>query len=274
LYFFDGGNSTFWRSAVGKLYNTPADLTSDQIRRGFLYGDYIDAQRQNLGTNPDGSGKIPVFSLVETGGAYTEDTTAASYIQPAELNQAVWMSIIHGARGIIYFDHSFAGPGGSDNNMFETYYQTASNFPDTGGYANPNGVSMYAQVKAVDALIAKLAPVINSPFAINYVSVTPNGVVCLPGCSGDGSAVFDTTGIDVMAKWYTGGGSLTNGAWIFASPRASEAAINISASFTVADPKATTVTVIDENRSIPVGANHQFTDAFATGLTVHIYSVH
>ncbi|HEX7665876.1 MAG TPA: hypothetical protein VF407_15220, partial [Polyangiaceae bacterium] len=261
--------------AGGHLYDTKGDLTVDQIRRGFLYGDYVDAQRAELGTNADGSGTTPIWGLVETGGAYTEDTTAASYIQPAELNQAVWMSILHGARGIIYFDHSFAGPAQSDNNVFDTYYKTASNFPNTGNYANPSNVSMHAQVKATDALVAQLAPVIASPFALGYLTVTPKPVTCAVPCASDGASVFSTTGIDTATKWYTGGGALTNGAYVFASPRASEKATNIDATFTVADASATKAVLVGESaREITIDpATHTFKDTFATGLTVHIYRI-
>ncbi len=276
FYFFAGAYGDTAGYYGGTLYNVSTNsgnLTPDQLRRGFLYGDYIDSQRALLGTNSDGSGKIPLWSLVETGGPYTQNTVASSYIQPAELNQAVWMSFIHGARGLIYFDHSFAGPEQSDNNMFDSYYAAASNFPNTGGYANPGGISMYAQVKQTDQLVHQLAAIINSPFAINYVSVTPAAVTCLLPCQVDGSTVFSTVGIDVMAKWYTGGGAYSNGAYIFASPRASETAQNISATFTIADQNATSVTVINEGRTISINSKHQFVDNFATGLTVHIYQV-
>jgi hypothetical protein len=36
----------------------------------------------------------------------------------------------------------------------------------------------------------------------------------------------------------------------------------------------TTVTVVNENRTISINSNHQFVDNFATGLTVHIYQDH
>ena len=45
-----------------------------------------------------------------------------------------------------------------------------------------------------------------------------------------------------------------------------------AATFTLNDPIATNVTVLNENRTIPV-VNGHFTDTFATAATVHIYEV-
>ena len=73
-------------------------------------------------------------------------------------------------------------------------------------------------------------------------------------------------GLEVMAKDYNGQ------FYIFADTRDSETQTNISATFTIADPNATSVTVVNENRTIPV-INGVFTDTFATAATVHIYQV-
>ena len=73
-------------------------------------------------------------------------------------------------------------------------------------------------------------------------------------------------GIETMAKDYNGQ------FYIFADTRDSETQTNISATFTIADKNATSVTVVNENRTIPV-MNGVFTDTFATAATVHIYQV-
>ena len=69
-----------------------------------------------------------------------------------------------------------------------------------------------------------------------------------------------------MAKDYNGQ------FYIFADTRDSETRTNIPATFTIADKNAISVTVVNENRTIPV-ANGVFTDTFATAATVHIYQV-
>ena len=73
-------------------------------------------------------------------------------------------------------------------------------------------------------------------------------------------------GLEVMAKDYNGQ------FYIFADTRDSETQTNIPATFTIADKNATSVTVVNENRTIPV-VNGVFTDTFATAATVHIYQV-
>src|SRR5262249_27592931 len=176
--------------------------------------------------------------------------STANYITPPELNWAVWSSLIHGARGIIYFNHTFAGPDQSDDNLAQPFYQTVQ---------PGQTISIYDQVKATDALIEQLAPVLNSPFALNYVTVNSGGYTF---------PIADTTlgGMEVMAKDYNGQ------FYIFADTRDSETQTNISATFTIADKNATSVTVVNENRTIPV-VNGVFSDTFAYAWTVHIYQV-
>ena len=50
--------------------------------------------------------------------------------------------------------------------------------------------------------------------------------------------------------------------YIFADTRNSKTQTNIPATFTIADKNATSVTVVNENRTIPV-TNGVFTDTFA-----------
>ena len=120
-------------------------------------------------------------------------------------------------------------------------------------------ISIYTQVKATDALVEQLAPVLNSPTALGYVTVNNAGYE-------NGTVVSLFSGIEVMAKDYNGQ------FYIFADTRDSETQTNISATFTIADKNATSVTVVNENRTIPV-MNGVFSDTFATAATVHIYQV-
>ena len=53
---------------------------------------------------------------MEVGWPFTETAAQGGRaIQPAEIKAAVWHSIIAGARGIIYFNHSFGGPNQSSH---------------------------------------------------------------------------------------------------------------------------------------------------------------
>src|SRR5208283_519236 len=142
-------------------YGLPGPMTVAEGARGSNYGDMIDIERSYMTADPG-----PIFSFVEVGEPGNSPTaTAADYITPPELNWAVWSSLIHGARGIVYFDNTFAGPAQSDNAVEDAYYQTVQ---------PGQSVSIYTQIENTDALVAQLAPVLNSPFALNYVTITDN----------------------------------------------------------------------------------------------------
>ena len=245
-YWFAGAKSNYYNTldAGGLLDNLGTNMTPDQAARGSNYGDIISDEEAITG------GSTPLYGLVETGGPYTSDTSASTYITPAELNWAVWSSLIHGARGVIYFDHTFGGPAQSNNNMYNSYYQTVQ---------PGQTVSMYTQVQQTDALVEQMAPVLNSPTALGYVTVNNAGYQ-------NGAVVSLFSGIETLAK------DVNGQFYIIADTRDSETQTNISATFTIADKNATSVTVVNENRTIAV-TNGVFSDTFATAATVHIYKV-
>jgi hypothetical protein len=244
LYWFTGAHDSTWQYVGGLLDNLGRSMTPDEMARGSNYGDLISEERSYTG------GNSPLYAIVEDGGPYTIDTSASTYITPPELNWAVWSSLIHGARGVVYFNHTFAGPAQSDDNLADPFFQTVQ---------PGQTVSMYTQVKQTDALVEQMAPVLNSPTALNYVSVNTPGYQ-------NGVVVSQFSGIEVTAKDYNGQ------FYIFADTRDSMTQNNISATFTIADKNATSVTVVNENRTIAV-VNGVFADTFATAATVHIYQV-
>jgi hypothetical protein len=138
---------------------------------------------------------------------------------------AVWSSIIHGARGIVYFNHSFGGPAPTQHALRE---------------------SQYAPVRAVvtetNRRIAKLAPVLNAPFAEGLVTA-----------SGE---------VDVMAKFHD------DRFYVFAG---SASAAAQAAEFHLACD-VTGVQVLFEDR-ILTPSGRSFTDHFADANAVHIYSL-
>ena len=236
LYWFSINNYGSLLSDGAALLGV-SSLTSDQAARGSNYGTQVAMERAILGD------ATPVYAFIEDGGPYTIDSTAASYITPPELNWAVWSSLINGARGIIYFNHTFAGPDQTSDNLADPFYQTVQ---------PGQTVSIYTQVANTDALIAQMAPVLNSQTATGYVTVGP------------APQLF--SGIETMVKDYNGQ------FYIFADTRDSLTQTNIQATFTLADLNATSVTVVNENRTIAV-VNGVFSDTFATAATVHIYQV-
>jgi hypothetical protein len=237
---------TYWFSGVPAnmnyegqlLYGLNGNMPASEIKCGCRYGDMVDRLRSFQTTYP-----APIAQFVEDGGPYSEDTSTSDYITPPELDWGVWSSIIHGARQLIYFNHTFAGPQQSNDNLAQSYYQTVQ---------PGQTISIYDQVKATDALIAQLAPEINSPQALGYVSVSP--------------AAQTFSGIETRAT--DDNGTFT----IFADSRDSETASNIPATFTTADGYTGPVTVVGENRTVPA-TNGVFTDTFAHGSTVHVYQI-
>ena len=251
MYWFAGSRDSSWSGymtlAGQRLYDLSSGMTSDQSERGSNYGDMIDILR---GYQAAGY-PAPIYSIIEDGQPFTGSTNGSTYITPAELNWATWSSLIHGARGIIYFDHSFSGPGTGSVGVEQSYFQTVQ---------PGQTISIYNQIKATDALIKQLTPVILAPFALNYVAASPVGY------SFPTPLYKVLNGIDTMAKYYS------NQFYVFATTRNSAANTNINARFTIADKTATSAVVVNESRSIRI-TNGVFSDTFAKAWTVHIYQI-
>jgi hypothetical protein len=121
-------------------------MTLSQVRRAANYGYQIDRMRAL--DRADGRRK-PIWAFVEVGWPFTESAAQGTrYIRPAEIRAAVWHSLIAGARGVVYFNHSFGGPEDC---------QTQHVLRDVGCYA-----PVRAMVKAVNRQIKRLAPVLNA----------------------------------------------------------------------------------------------------------------
>ena len=228
----DSDINSAWSAApwnqCAQFYGLNTNCTTDQAQRGSNYGSAIDNERSM--ENPVGS--EPIWTFVEDG---CPSGSGNACITPAQMQWSVWSSIIHGARGVIYFNHSFTGACTGDNNLESSCYATIA-----------------AQMKTTDATIASQAAALNDRTALGYVTATPTA--------------SNFAGIETLTKYH--GGQFT----IFADTRDSGTVQNIPATFHLADSAATSVTVVGENRTIPVTGG-TFTDTFATGSAVHIYAV-
>lgn len=87
----------------------------------------------------------PVWAFVEVGHPFTENE--APTITGPEIRAAVWSSLIHGARGIVYFNHSFGGDCQTQHILRDAC-----------------GEEIRPWVTAVNRQITGLAPVLNAPF--------------------------------------------------------------------------------------------------------------
>jgi hypothetical protein len=113
----------------------------------------------------NGSSRQPIWNFVEARGV--DPSVGGRMVAPAEIRAGVWHSIIAGARGILYFQHSFDGPCQGDHHVIRTNCQGT----------RPIVVSTNSQIKS-------LAPVLNAPFADGLVESSP--------------------GVRTMAKWQGG----------------------------------------------------------------------
>ena len=276
LYFFAIAEDTaYGQPYASGLFQVPMQTVGpgcsrDQCARGSHYGNMIDCHRavangSNINPTQDGSktagtsgapATVPLLPYIETTtGKWTSMQVA---ITGPQLNWATWSSIIHGARRINYF----------------------TDFGVPADYSGSNGPGslLYTSTKNCIGLIQNLAAVLNSPFALSYVSATPHGYA-FPVYEAD----WLNGGIETMAKWYQGGSytpasgplsgiAIGDGFYIFACTRYGEANAAVTATFTVNDPNAARVNVLGENRSITISGG-RFSDNFANAAAVHIYQV-
>jgi hypothetical protein len=208
-----------WEGA--KLAGTEGTaLTASQCRLAANYGKTVDRVRELV--SPVGS--KPVWNFVEVGHPFSEND--APTITAPQIKAAVWSGIIHGARGTIYFNHNFGGSCISQHVLRDNC-----------------GSSIRPTVAAVNAQVAELAPVLNSPFV-------------------DG--VLTSTGkVDTAVKKYNGSFYVLAGS---ARPESQ------SVTFTNECTAATSATVLGENRTVAVSGG-KFTDSFADGTAVHLYQL-
>jgi hypothetical protein len=152
-WFTDPGISS--ASEGGALLNNGKPLTVAQTRRAANYGYNVDRLRAL--DAKDGQ-HAPIWSVVEVGWPFTETATqGARAIEPEEIKAAVWHSIIAGARGIVYFNHSFGGPHPTHHCLRDPAY-----------------AAVRAAVKSTNQLIMQLAPVLNAPFTDGFVGASPS----------------------------------------------------------------------------------------------------
>lgn len=127
-------------SEGGVLVGGARDLSAAECRNAANYGWTVDKIRSLV--EPRNS--KPVWALVEVGHPSTDGQ--APTITNGQIRAAVWSSIIHGARGIVYFNHSFAGACFSNHVLRDC------------------GPDLRNGVREVNSQLKELAPVLNSPF--------------------------------------------------------------------------------------------------------------
>lgn len=157
-------------SEGGTLLKEPRELKTSECRRASNYGWTVERLRSLVSP----LGTKPVWSFVEVGHPSTEPD--APTITGPQIRAAVWSSIIHGARGIIYFNHSFAGSCPSHHVLRDC------------------GNNLRAEVAALNQQVFLLAPVLNSPFLDGALASSPDIDAAVKVHSGDLYVLAGTTG--------------------------------------------------------------------------------
>lgn len=248
---------------LGDPFTTPC--SPDETGRGAHYGSMCDSVRKWWGPGES----RPYGSFVETGAPYNEPDSMA--ITPAQLKWAVWSMLVHGARIVSYFDHSFRPDS--------TFTSCTFNDPDY-GYAGPGGThtGIYLAAKTINRQVLPVASVLNSP-SDGYFAFGDETEIVTPGFL---TAVTSTnprspfTGVDAVAKWEP----RQRTHYILAGTRESEAATNIPATFRMVDQGQTVAHEVFGNRnvailrggSIPPGFC-EFSDTFPTAVSYHCYRI-
>jgi hypothetical protein len=138
-WFTDNNICSQWEGGA-LLTDSTRPLTAAECHRAANYGATVRRMRELV--SPRGS--KPVWAFVEVGHPFSEADWPT--IQPAEVQAAVWHSLIAGARGVIYFNHSFGGPNQTQHALRDPAY-----------------AAIRLAVTATNRRIAALAPVLNAP---------------------------------------------------------------------------------------------------------------
>ena len=134
-------------------HTDPWERSHAQSGNSWGYGWSMERQRMLDALDGD---RQPQWGFVEVGKPFTDNQNGGGdTITPAQARGAVWHTLIAGARGIIYFQHSFDGPCPTHHALRE---QKACLKP------------MQDAIGDLNAQIEQLAPVLNSQFADGYAT--------------------------------------------------------------------------------------------------------
>jgi hypothetical protein len=137
-WFTDNNICSQWEGGA-LLTGASRALTAEECHRAANYGATVRRMR-GLVRPPRSK---PVWAFVELGHPFTEANWPT--IRPAEVQAAVWQSLIAGARGVIYFNHTFGGPNQTQHILRDPAY-----------------AAIRFAVTMTNRRIAALAPVLNA----------------------------------------------------------------------------------------------------------------
>lgn len=135
----------------GTRFEQPRDLSASECRLAANYGHTVEQIRGFI----EPSGSKPVWGFVELGRPFSDETLPT--VTPEQIRAAVWQSLIAGARGIVYFNHSFSGDCASQHVLRDC------------------APERNARIAETNLQIERLAEVLNSPSA-DDVLATAEGI--------------------------------------------------------------------------------------------------
>jgi hypothetical protein len=258
-YNANGGTDTATKDGDLKLYQQAADMTSvdyywytdpwENLMGAYLYGYSVDMQRRYARMADT---EKPVWMFIENSRPW--DITSIA-ITPFQMEAAIWSSIVHGARGIVYFTHDF---GGGQQNISGEIGVWATNY-----YDRTTGDAIIAKMKLVNGRIKALAPVLNSA---ELGTIDPESGREVADAYITVASSTSGVPIDVMVRQYNGQ------TYVFAQASGSDtnqASGNTTGTFTWLGGGSASVIVRDESRSVSK-TNGVWTDTF-TPYQLHIY---
>lgn len=273
-YFFTDNDVCDSSQAGGE----PGIVETDHCHVASNYGWIID-RLEGLISPPRSK---PVWAVVELGHPFSESDWPT--ITPPQVRAAVWQSLIAGARGIVYFNHSFGGPD-----------QTQHILRD-GSQAGSVYAPIRSVVTATNGEIRALAPVLNSPTVISPWSQGPGTTAMVKWVEGGTPAKKrckskGKTGKKKGKKCKKAKGkkasknkkkackskkgkkcekaNKTKGQlYVFAGSAGSP----VEGRFSLPCVGNAHAAVVGENRTVPV-RNGTFSDRFADGNAIHIYRI-
>jgi hypothetical protein len=205
-------------------------ISRESCRSASSYGKTLDALRLQDAAD----GKLqPLWQFVENLNGGPGGGSHVANIAADQLQGAVMNSVIHEARGIVYFNQSLNGPC-----LAGSALRAAQVSP---GFC---GAAQMEAMRTINAHIRELAPVINTQsFEYRF---------------GDG--------MDTMLKVHEGYAYVF--AMIEAGSRPGDRTLTLPGSI-----KTSSAEVLFENRSISVDSQGKFSDSFPKESTYHIYKV-
>jgi hypothetical protein len=123
-----------------------APIPDAECRTAANYGWTVEHLRSLIAP----AASKPVWQFVEVGQPFGDGPAVTG----TQIRSAVWSGIIHGARGVVYFNHGFGDACGTDNVLRDRC-----------------GDSVREDVAALNRQLADLAPALNAPFVDGLVDV-------------------------------------------------------------------------------------------------------